>query len=239
MNKLLLNSKDNTKDITIDKDTDILYDISNEKHKITINIKKNAIVNFFEITENTNNTLIFNIEENSTLYYKKAGKNNIDNIIVNLNGKNSTIILTTSVINNKDSEVIFDIFHNAKKTRSVLYNNGINNSSSKLEFDINCTIKKCAKESEAKQVNEIINLCNGVSIILPNLIVDNNDVIAEHSAHISDFDKDKIFYMMSKGINEKKAKELLIKSFLIGNLKNFWVGNLMYEDEINAILNIK
>lgn len=239
MNKLLLNSKDKIKDIIIDKDIDILYDVSNENNKITINIKNNVIVNFYEITKNTKNDFIFNIEENSTLYYKKAGKNNFDNIMVNLNGKNSTVVLTTSIINSKESKVIFNVFHNEKETKSVLYNHGINTTSSLLEFHVNCTIKKTAKKVETKQVNKIINLCDAKSIILPNLIVDNNDVLAEHSAYISEFDKEQLFYMQTKGINEKKAKELLVKSFLIGNLKNFIVGDLGYEDKIKAILNIK
>ena len=69
-----------------------------------------------------------------------------------------------------------------------------------------------------KFYNVRINLVKGDSKILPNLLVDNYDVSASHSAYISDFDKKRMFYLKSRGISDNEARRLLLEGFLIGNL---------------------
>ena len=119
-----------------------------------------------------------------------------------------------------------------KKTTTKLGNHGVNESESALIFKVYAIITKNAKCSKTTQENKIINMKNGKSDILPNLIVDEEDVDASHSAYISDFDKEQLFYMKSRGINENEARKLLIEGFLIGNLKI----KDEYMDKIKAIL---
>ena len=49
---------------------------------------------------------------------------------------------------------------------------------------------------------------------IPNNIVDNKSSILEHEATVSKISEDKIFYLMSKGIPENEAKELIILGFV-------------------------
>jgi len=49
---------------------------------------------------------------------------------------------------------------------------------------------------------------------IPSNIVDNNSSYINHEASVSKIDKEKLFYLMSRGINEEKAKELIIMGFI-------------------------
>jgi len=49
---------------------------------------------------------------------------------------------------------------------------------------------------------------------VPNNIVSNRESVLEHEASISKVSKEKLFYLMSKGLSEELAKELLIMGFI-------------------------
>lgn len=49
---------------------------------------------------------------------------------------------------------------------------------------------------------------------IPTNICENKSSILNHEATVSKISKDKLFYLMSKGISEEKAKELLIMGFI-------------------------
>ena len=67
------------------------------------------------------------------------------------------------------------------------------------------------------QENQIINIRDGKSTICPNLLIDNYDVVSNHSAYIGKFSDDKLFYLMSRGISLKDAYKLLLNGFLINS----------------------
>ena len=45
-------------------------------------------------------------------------------------------------------------------------------------------------------------------------IVNNKTSLLEHEATVSKISEDKLFYLMSRGISEEKAKELIILGFI-------------------------
>ena len=49
---------------------------------------------------------------------------------------------------------------------------------------------------------------------IPTNIVNNNSSILEHEATVSRISEDKLFYLMSRGIPEEKAKELIVMGFI-------------------------
>ena len=64
-------------------------------------------------------------------------------------------------------------------------------------------------------------------------IVQNNSSYLEHEATVSKISKEKLFYLMSRGLSMEKAKELLI----IGFIDKFREELPMeYADELNALL---
>lgn len=219
MNKLLLSRDDELSNIVIEEDTEIVLKLTNCNKSINVIIEKDVCVNLLEISDNTNNTLIFTLKENSRLICNRAIKNSNDNISINLDGINASLVINNSVVNTTTSVCNFDIRHSSSNTSSKLSNHGINSSTEDLEFDVNVYISNDSKECITTQENKIVNTNCGKSKILPNLIVDNDDVNAAHSAFISDFDKEVLFYMKSRGLTEKQSRVLLKESFIIGNLE--------------------
>ena len=55
---------------------------------------------------------------------------------------------------------------------------------------------------------------NGFIKINPNMFIDSNDVIANHNSTIGNINKDYLFYLNSKGIENDNAKKLIISGFL-------------------------
>ena len=68
---------------------------------------------------------------------------------------------------------------------------------------------------------------------IPDNIVCNDTSNINHEATVSKIDKDKLFYLMSRGINEEKAKELLIMGFIDRFREEL---PMEYAVELNALL---
>lgn len=152
-------------------------------------------------------------------------------LTMNLNLNKDGVILRYgySTFNNNDNKYIVNIYHNNKDSESYLVNHGLNNKSSKFDFIVNSYVYKESINVITKQDNKIIVNDNNNCLIEPNLLIDNDSIEASHSAFIGQFNKDSIFYLLSRGLNMDNSLKLLSKSFLIGNL------SLGYEEK-NLIL---
>ena len=68
---------------------------------------------------------------------------------------------------------------------------------------------------------------------IPKNIVANSSSYLEHEATVSKLDFEKLFYLMSRGLDEDKAKELLIIGFIDEFRENL---PMEYAVELNALL---
>ena len=146
-----------------------------------------------------------------------------------LKKNNHKITLITFYENNNELYNIV-VNHNAKKTISKVVTNGINIEDGHLIFNITGFVPNGMIESDVMQDNRIINLTNHKCQINPNLLIDEENVSANHSAHISDFDKNDLFYIQSRGISKIDATKLLVKGFMNKELN----GN--YEEYIDNLV---
>lgn len=218
MNKLLVNSEEEINNLVIEEDTELVFNFKDTSRDIYIVVEDNICLNIVDISFNTSNKINITLKNDSRVIYNKFSINSGDYIYTLLDGEYSNVVINNSVVNNDDTKMKFVIEHNNTNTSSNLSNHGVNNSSGMLYFSVDSKINRSASLACANQENKIINLVKGDSKILPNLLVDNYDVSASHSAYISDFDKESMFYLKSRGISEKDARRLLLEGFLIGNL---------------------
>lgn len=218
MNKLLVNSEEEINNLVIEEDTELVFNFKDTSRDIYIVVEDNICLNIVDISFNTSSKINITLKNDSRVIYNKFSINSGDYIYTLLDGEYSNVVINNSVVNNDDTKMKFVIEHNNTNTSSNLSNHGVNNSSGTLYFNVDSKINRSASLACADQENKIINLVKGDSKILPNLLVDNYDVSASHSAYISDFDKESMFYLKSRGISEKDARRLLLEGFLIGNL---------------------
>ena len=153
--------------------------------------------------------------------------NTSSNIIINLLEPNSEVEYHYSSINEDNNKLSITINHLVNNTISNIYNHVINLLDNEFILDVSGVVKKTSSKCICNQENIIINLRDGKGKILPNLLIDNYDVISSHSAYIGSFKEESIYYLMSRGINKNKCIELLTKSFLVnnGNIDNIVVTN--------------
>ena len=175
-------------------------------------IKSNKDVYIFD---NSDNDRIYNIDSDCLLRVFHYNVNANSKIEINLNGYNAKVEYYYSTINYEDHLHKITVKHNASNTASNIHNHGVNVSSNKLHFDVCGQVLKDKEKCICNQENQIINLKDGNSTILPILLIDNYDVSSSHSAYIGEFSEDKLFYLMSRGIDHNTATRLLLKALLI------------------------
>ncbi|MBO5530803.1 MAG: SufD family Fe-S cluster assembly protein [Bacilli bacterium] len=98
-------------------------------------------------------------------------------------------------------------------------------------------------EGSSKSIGEEIENCillsdESISRSLPMLLCHEEDVEGAHGVSTGKIDEDKLFYLMSRGINEKDAKKLIINAnynLVIDNIPNEDIKKLIKE-EINKKL---
>ena len=190
----------------------------NESNKFTIKVEKNIDAKLVICSNNIDYDLEIKLDNNSHLIINSLNNNINNNTMINLL-ENSTIEYNYSIICENDSLNKVIVNHMNSNSKSIIGNNGINLSNNKLFFEIDGIIPKNIINCEASQYSKIINYKNGNSKIIPNLIIDNNDVIANHSAYIGSFSEEDIFYIKSRGINEEEMYRLLYRSLLLGKMK--------------------
>ena len=219
MNKLVVDNSIDYNDIFIDKDTDLIVDLEDTSIDLNIHVITGINVKGFIKTKNTSNKVNYFIDDNANVVINKLAIDSSDDITININDVNSSIKYNSSIINYKNNSYTQKIIHNKSNTTSKIVNHCINVEDSEFKFIVDGIIVRDAHEVDFNQDNKIINLKNGKSSILPNLIVDNDDIEASHSAYIGTFDEDKKFYMMSRGLTDKECDDLLIKAFLLNDMK--------------------
>ncbi len=106
------------------------------------------------------------------------------------------------------------IDHQAPHTRSMQLFKGILLDASQSSFEGKIIVRQLAQKTEAYQLNN--NLLLGAAAIAhskPHLEIFADDVKASHGATITRPDAAQLFYLKSRGIEEKQAKNLLMHGF--------------------------
>ena len=217
VDKLKLKIKRNTKlEITIKNSFET-------KFEIQIELAKNVTLDLTEIKkgEKSKFSKKITLKENSVLHLIEI--NDIETInertIIYLNGEGSKVDTILKTVSKNTEKYDFSIHHNANKTQSDIITNGVNIDGN-LYFTITTFIPKGKKDCLANQNNRIINLVEKDCVIRPNLLIDEVDVTANHSALIGSFKDEELFYIERLGIQKEIATKLLIEGFIKNKLSN-------------------
>ena len=167
------------------------------------------------VDDNLNKDYKYDISEDTIIYHFSI--NSSSNVEVNLVKEDVELYYYYSNINYDDNEFKISINHKKSNTHSEVYNHGVNMNNNKLTYYVDGIVPKKSSKCICNQENQIINIKDGKSTIWPNLLIDNYDVISNHGAYIGKFSEEKIFYLMSRGINKSDAYKLLLNSFLISS----------------------
>lgn len=113
-------------------------------------------------------------------------------------------------------------------SKSIAVNGGISNYRGTTKITKNAINSKATIKCDTIILDD-----KSKSDTIPNNIVGNNSSTIEHEATISKVSKEKLFYLMSRGLSENLAKELLIMGFISDFKKEL---PLEYAVELNRLL---
>lgn len=211
---------------------------------VEIFVKKNAKCRYTTIQNWSND--VYNLVTKRAIVEENGVMEWIDgNIGSQVNMKYPSIILngeyavgnTISVaIANKNQiqDTGAKMIHLAPNTKSNIISKSIAAYGGEANYRGTIYIDELAINSKSKvKCDTILIDKKSKSDAFPKNVVKNNSSNLEHEATVSKLDKDQLFYLMSRGLNEERAKELLI----IGFIDKFKEELPMeYAIELNAII---
>ena len=150
-------------------------------------------------------------------------KFNKSEIEINLNKDNGncSVLSALNISGHEHQEIKTRINHYApncesyQKIKNVLHENG------KGVYQGKIFVKNIAQKTNAYQLSKALILNNSAEFdAKPELEIYADDVKCSHGSTSGSIDKDAIHYLMTRGIDEKQAKQLLINGFLKDILEN-------------------
>ena len=204
-----------------------LIDNSSIKEKeskiVEIILKKNSKLDYHSLYSNSESKLItkrISVGENSEcsmIDYFFGNKFLRVDTKAFLDGKNSSSKIGQVFLSENEEKSVIEtkVYHNEGDTKSDMLIKGILKDNSFSVFDGLVNVKDGAKNVEGYQRNDVLLLNKNAEYnSIPPLEIDNGDVKCSHGATIGRINEDQLFYLMSRGLNKEKAKEIIVDGFL-------------------------
>ena len=188
----------------------------NKKIKIIIESKEDIKLIF--LNENYNEDVEIYLNSSISLYIYELSINSNSKKYIYQNKKNSKINYYHGNINKNKSDIVYKVIVNENNTENNLSIHSLNLSKDKCDIEVINNFKDQIV-SNTKQETIIYDINGGINNIKPILLVGSSNITANHSSFIGKFNKDKIHYIMSRGISKKDTYRLLINNFLISKMK--------------------
>ncbi len=148
----------------------------------------------------------------------------------NIDLYSSDIDINCKTYTKKNAFKKLKINHLTSTTNSNINCLAIGDDEAKITFEVESVILEKCENSSAHQKTKVIALSEKVTADLkPILKIENHKVMGSHSATFSKITDREIYYMLTRGLNEKQAKKLIVKS-------NLLVNNERYYDKIEELI---
>ena len=143
-------------------------------------------------------------------------------IVSNLNAEGASSTISGAFFGDETQQldIMAKAIHNARNTTSNMRIKGALKGKAKAIVQSFTKITKDAARSEGHQKANILLLSDSAKASpIPKLEIDNYDVKASHEASVGRLDSEKLFYMLSRGLEIKEAMKLVVEGFFEPLLK--------------------
>ena len=207
-----------------------LFSDDSEKNFMNIfynfNLDKDAILKNYKIDKSLNKNLKYsfnniNQKQNSIseTFIFSAGSDYFKNEInCNLKGEYSSAFINGifSLDDNKQHEIRTTINHLVENTKSYQLIKSVLGKNTKSAYQGRIYVDSKAQKTDGYQLSKAILLDETSEFnAKPELEIYADDVKCSHGSASGSLDDNSIFYLMSRGLNYKQAKGLLINGFLL------------------------
>ncbi len=208
----------------------ILSEDNSEKNFINnlfnFNLGKNSILKNYKIDKKSNTNIKYDYssiiqKENSIseTFIFSSGSDYVKNEVnCNLEGKYSSAFINGIHLlsKNKHHEIRTKTNHLYENTKSYQLIKSVINDSSKSVYQGKIYVDSKAQKTDGYQLSKALLLNEQAEFnAKPELEIYADDVKCSHGSASGSLDDNSIFYLMSRGLDKKTAKELLINGFLL------------------------
>ncbi len=221
--------KDQELNLQIKKDCQLIIDCVNCKLNLSFEILNSSVkINFLNQNKvNINQKIKLT---NSALYLKKLNLVEQTKIKSKIALYQSTIDFQHAVYTKEKTHHELIINHYTLDCHSKINCLGIGREKADIAFLVTTKINKKGKNNTAFQNSKIIALDETVQANLsPILKTDYHQIKASHAAVFSKITPQEIYYLQARGLSEKQAKDLIVKSLLVR-------GNEQYYEKIEEVI---
>ena len=212
----------------------IFYNFSLEKNSILKNYKIDQF-------ENDNIRYMFNnIKQSSnsvseTFYLSKGSTFSKNEIFCDLKGEHSSAFVNGifSLNKSKHHEIKAKINHLVENTKSYQLVKSVLENKSRSVYQGKIYVDSKAQKTDGYQLSKAILVDETTEFnAKPELEIYADDVKCSHGSASGSLDENSIFYLMSRGLSYKEARELLINGFLVEVIKGHKMSLLIYYPSI-------
>ncbi len=225
----------NNNNFTIKKNIDVIIFEDNPSSNNII-IESGSVVDYFSIIikDNSITKKFINHGQLNTYFIDLSNESKLT-VKTILNENNASLVANTIIYADKTNQKKYNLTveHALPNTNSNFYNYGVITDSATLKINIESLIKKGMNKSNAYQKTKVISLSNQAKAYLnPILYIDEFDIAAGHGASFGQISDNDIYYMKSRGINTKEAKQILALGNLMINIPKYMqkeITNMLIE----------
>jgi hypothetical protein len=199
MNNIILNGE--TANLQLAGSTKIMVNKDSTLNAINLNNSLNLDIKILDNQEFTFNSFEYR-----------------DDIEINLNieaGENSKFYINMGFIANSKYDLTINTNLYGSNIIGSVNIRGVNELNGQVKILMNGTVAGETHENVLNEYARVINKSEYSNVIIPNLIVNTNDVLANHGASIGTISEEELFYIMSKGISKINAEKLIEEGFLL------------------------
>ena len=189
-------------------------------------IKKDSILKNYKIDKSFNRNIKYSYnnidqEKNSiseTFIFSASSDYFKNEINCNLKGEHSSAFVNGifSLKDNKQHEIRTSINHLVENTKSYQLIKSVLGKNSKAVYQGRIYVDSIAQKTDGYQLSKAILLDETSEFnAKPELEIYADDVKCSHGSASGSLNENSIFYLMSRGLNYKESKELLINGFLL------------------------
>ena len=189
-------------------------------------LEKNSILKNYKIDQSENDNIRYmynNIKQSTnsiseTFYLSKGSTFSKNEISCDLNGEHSSAFVNGifSLDKNKHHEIKANINHLVENTKSYQLVKSVLKDTSRSVYQGKIYVDSKAQKTDGYQLSKAILVDETTEFnAKPELEIYADDVKCSHGSASGSLDENSIFYLMSRGLNYKEAKELLINGFLV------------------------
>lgn len=132
-------------------------------------------------------------------------------------GKNSIVKCFIFIVGRGRAKFAFETLskHKAPQTKACYYVRNVLFDESMVDYRGNLIIQRDAQMTDAYLAHHSLMMSKDAkTYTIPSLEIEADDVKAGHAATVGNVDEELLFYLTSRGIEKRVARELLIKGFM-------------------------